>query len=204
MVQSGSGTPGTLGSVRRVHVLGAGPVGLMLTALLQPMTGLSVRLYEKRRDYTRTRMVRLASYLVADSVDGYRADHFDADNVEAVFDPPELAEGLAFRQSIPLDLMTLLQEWALGFCPLNQIEQSLSDLIDSRGLNSVERTEAAVTAEEAIAMVEPGDVLIDCTGSNSLLRDHLVPASGDADQDGNTFSFLFEHALVVTFLYGQT
>ena len=72
-----------------MHVLGAGPVGLMLTTLLQPLDGVSVRLYEKRRDYTRARMVRLASYLVADSAEGYRADSFDGDNVEAVFEPPE-------------------------------------------------------------------------------------------------------------------
>ena len=42
----------------RVHVVGAGPVGLLLTALLQSLEGFSVRLYEKRREYTRTRMVR--------------------------------------------------------------------------------------------------------------------------------------------------
>jgi 2-polyprenyl-6-methoxyphenol hydroxylase-like FAD-dependent oxidoreductase len=50
----------------RAHVVGAGPVGLLLTALLQSMEGFSVRLYEKRREYTRTRMVQLAPYLVAD------------------------------------------------------------------------------------------------------------------------------------------
>ena len=92
----------------------------MITALLQPMEHLSVRLYEKRREYTRTRMVRLASYLVAESVESYRADHFDGENIEAVFDPRELDESIAFRRSIPSDLMALLREWALGFCPLNQ------------------------------------------------------------------------------------
>ena len=204
MPQSGLGTLESVRSGGRVHVLGAGPVGLMLAALLQPLAGVSVRLYEKRRDYTRTRMVRLASYLVADSAEGYRADSFDGDNVKAVFEPPELAEGLAFRQSIPSDLMALLRDWELGFCPLNQIERSISDLIDSRGSNSVERIAGAVAAEEAIAMLEPGDVLIDCTGSRSLLRDHLVPDSGDEDGGANTFNFLFEHALVITFLYGQT
>ena len=112
--QSGLATPGSSDSGGRVHVLGAGPVGLLLTALLQPLSGLSVRLYEKRGEYTRTRMVRLASYLVADSVEGYRADHFDADNVEAVFDPGELAEGLVFRQSIPPDLMALLRSGHRG------------------------------------------------------------------------------------------
>lgn len=202
--QPGFGTLESARSIGRVHVLGAGPVGLLMTALLQPVSGLSVHLYEKRREYTRTRMVRLASYLVADSVEAYRADHFDGDNVEAVFDPAELADGLAFRQSIPPDLMALLREWAQGFSPLNAIERSISDLIDARDSNSVERTTAAVDAEDAIGMLEPGDILIDCTGSKSLLRDHLTPGSEDPDRDANTINFVFEHALVITFLYSQT
>jgi 2-polyprenyl-6-methoxyphenol hydroxylase-like FAD-dependent oxidoreductase len=187
-----------------VHVLGAGPVGLLLTALLQPMDGLSVHLYEKRRAYTRTRMVRLAEYLVADSTDGYRADNFDGDNIEAVFDPAELADGLAFKAAIPSDLMALLSEWVQGFCPLNEIERSISDLIDARTSHPVKRTVGVLTAEDALAMVEPGDIVIDCTGSRSLLRDHLTLGSGDVDRSANTLSFVFEHALVVTFLYGQT
>ena len=57
--QSGSTTLETLPATRRVHVVGAGPVGLLLTALLQSMEGFSVHLYEKRREYSRTRMVQL-------------------------------------------------------------------------------------------------------------------------------------------------
>ena len=30
--------------------------------------------------------------------------------------------------------MTLLRDWTHGFCPLNTIERSLSDLIDARGV----------------------------------------------------------------------
>ena len=187
----------------RVHVVGAGPVGLVLTALLQSVDGLSVRLYEKRGEYTRTRMVQLAPYLVADSVESYRADAIDGDSVEAIFDPSELEEGLAFRQSIPSDLAGLLEGWTREFCPLNTIERSLSDLIDARGSNSVERTSAVVTAEDAMAMLEPGDILIDSTGSRSLLRDHLVPGSGATDDGANTLNVRLEYALVVTFLYGQ-
>ena len=93
--------PETLASGRRVHIIGGGPVGLMLTALLQTMGGFSIRLYEKRREYTRTRMVKLDSYLVADSVENYCIDYIDGENVEAVFDRTELDEGVAFRQSIP-------------------------------------------------------------------------------------------------------
>ena len=152
----------------------------MLTALLQSMEGLSVRLYEKRPEYTRTRMVQLAPYLVADSVEAYEIDPMDGDSVGAIFDPPELDEGLAFRQSIPSDLMALLRDWEQGFCPLNSIERSISDLIDARGSNSVERTAAIVTAEDAMSMLQPGDILIDSTGSSSLLRDHLLPGSGEA------------------------
>jgi 2-polyprenyl-6-methoxyphenol hydroxylase-like FAD-dependent oxidoreductase len=152
-----------------VHVVGAGPVGLLLTALLQPMEGFSVRLYEKRHEYTRTRMVQLAPYLVADSVEAYRTDSIDGDSIEAIFDPQELDKGLAFRQSLPSDLMALLRDWALGFCPLNAIERSLSDLIDARVSNAVERTAAVVTAEDAMATLEPEDIVVDCTGRKSLL-----------------------------------
>ncbi len=192
----------TLPSGVRVHVVGAGPVGLLLTALLQSMDGFSVRLYEKRKEYTRTRMVQLAPYLVADSVESYRTDSIDGDSVEAIFDPPELDQGLAFRRAIPSDLMTLLRDWALGFCPLNSIERSISDLIDARASSAVQRTAAVVTAEDAIAMLEPGDVLIDCTGSRSLLRDHLTTTSGEVD-GANTLTIRLEYALVITFLYGQ-
>ena len=184
-------------------MVGAGPVGLLLTALLQSRAGFSVRLYEKRREYMRTRMVQLAPYLVADSVDSYRTDYIDGDNVDAVFDPAELDQGLAFRGSIPSDLMTLLRDWTVGFCPLNSIERGVSDLIDARPSNGVERTSAVVTAEDAMAMLEPGDVLIDCTGSNSLLRNHLVPGSGEADGEANTLKIRLEYALVITFLYGR-
>jgi len=185
---------------RGVHIIGAGPVGLFLAALLQPVSGLSVHLYEKRREYTRTRMVQLSSYLVADSLESYSADHIDGDTVFAVFDPPELDEGLAFRQSIPSDLMTLLQQWTLGFCPLNTIERSLSDLIDVRQSRAVQRTAAVVTPEEAMTMLTPGDILIDCTGARSLLRDQLVPGEGDG---ANTLNIRLEYALVIAFLYGQ-
>jgi hypothetical protein len=187
----------------RVHVLGAGPVGLLLTALLQSMEGYSVRLHEKRHEYTRTRMVQLAPYVMADSVESYQADVIDGDSVEAIFDPRELDEGLAFRQSLPSDLSALLKSWTLGFCPLNSMERSLSELIDERGLDGVERIPAVVTPEAAMAMLEPGDVLVDSTGCRSLLRDRLVPGSGEGDQGANTLKVRLEYALVITFLYGQ-
>ena len=176
----------------------------MLTALLQSMEGLSVRLYEKRREYTRTRMVQLAPYLVADSVESYRADAIDGDSVEAIFDPPRARPGPRVQAVHSLRTScALLQSWALGFCPLNSIERSLSDLIDARGPNGVERTAAVVTAEDAMAMLQPGDVLIDSTGSRSLLRDHLVPGSDEVDEGANTLKVRLEYALVITFLYGQ-
>ena len=161
-----------------------------------------MHLYEKRHEYTRTRMVQLSPYLVADSVESYRVDSIDGDSVEAIFDPSELDEGLAFRQSLPSDLSDLLKSWADGFCPLNSIERSISDLIDARG-NGVERKEAVVTKEDAAALLHPGDVLIDCTGCRSLLRDHLIPGSGEKDEGANTVRVRLEYALVITFLYDQ-
>jgi flavin-dependent dehydrogenase len=91
----------TLLSGGQVHIIGAGPVGLLLTALLQSIEGFSVRLYEKRPTYTRTRMVKLSSFLAADSIESYCDDYVDGENIEAVFDIPELEETLAFRRSIP-------------------------------------------------------------------------------------------------------
>ena len=96
-----------------------------------------------------------------------------------------------------------MENWVLGFCPLNSIERALSDLIDSRGSSDVERTAAVVTAEDAMAMLQPGDLLIDATGSSSLLRDHLVPGSDEVDESANTLMVRLEYALVITFLYGQ-
>ena len=200
----GSTTLETLPRGGQVHVVGAGPVGLLLTALLQSMDEFSVRLYEKRREYTRTRMVQLAPYLVADSIESYRTDAIDGDSIQALFDPLELEQGLEFRQSMAADLTTLLHDWTLGFCPLNAIERSLSDLIDARGSNGLQRSATVISAEEAETMLEPGDVLIDCTGSSSLLRDRLMPGSNATDQGTNTFKIRLEYALVITFLYGQT
>ena len=200
--QSNSTMPASPPPPVRVHILGAGPVGLALTALLQSSERFSVHLYEKRRDYTRTRMVQLAPYLVADSVASYCTDNIDEESVQALFDLDEITEGLAFRQSIPPDLMALLREWTQGFCPLNAIERSLSDLIDNRQSQPVQRTTAAVTAQDAIAMLERGDILFDCTGTNSLLRDRLIPNAGVVP-GANTFKLRLEYALVITFLYGR-
>ena len=175
----------------------------MLAALLQSMEGFSVRLYEKRREYTRTRMVQLEAYLVADSVDSYGTDRIDGDNVAAVFDQAEIEQCIRFRHSIPADLMAVLREWTIGFVPLNGIERTLSDLIEARDSNAVLRTPAVVTAEDAIAALEPGDIMIDSTGCRSLLRDHLVPEFADAP-DANTLTLRLEYALVITFLYGRS
>ena len=210
------GSPGseTSPSRARVHILGAGPVGLLLTALLQTTPRFSVHLYEKRRDYTRTRMVQLAPYLVADTVETYCTDNIDDESIRAIFDAHEIDEGLAFRQAIPTDLMTLLRGWTQGFCPLNAIEHSLSELIDSRHSQPVQRMTTVVSAQDAMAMLEPRDILIDCTGTRSVLRDHLAPGAGmpadvttatldAAEDDANTFKIRLEYALVITFLYGQ-
>ena len=193
-------TSETLPPEVRVHIVGAGPVGLMLAALFQPMERFSVHLYEKRRAYTRTRMVQLRDYLVAESVASYCTDYIDGESVEALFDASELDEGLAFRQSIPPDLMALLRAWVRGFVPLNAVERSLSELIATRRSRPVRRTLGVVSVEDARAMLEPGDVLIDCTGKHSLLRDGLVPGGGAG---ANTFRTRVEYAIMVTFLYNE-
>ncbi len=187
----------------RVHIVGGGPVGLFLTALLQSIDGQLVRLYERRDEYTRTRMVSLAGYLVADSIESYREDPIDGQDIEAIFEPAELEAGLAYRRSIAPDLRALLDVWTRGLVPLNTVEDALSELIEGRGTGTVERITGEVTADQAVAMVESSDILVDCTGARSLMRDLLIPSAGVPARGGNTNQFRLEYALVVTFLYGQ-
>ena len=99
--------------------------------------------------------------------------------------------------------MTLLRGWALGFCPLNAIERDVSDLIDARTPTRSSAPPPSSRQTMRSAMLEPGDILIDCTGSKSLLRDHLTPGPRRRGQRGNTLNIRLEYALVVTFLYGQ-
>jgi hypothetical protein len=186
-----------------VHIVGAGPVGLLLAAMLRSVEGFDIRLYEKRSAYTRTRMVKLSPYLVADSIDAYREDHIDGENVNAVFEAWELEEKLAFRQALDPALVGLLKSWTDGFCRLNEIESSLSDLLESPGASPVERIQKVLSAELLMDMVEPGDVVIDCTGRHSLLRSHLVPTSDPTYVDGNVLDIRLEYAAVITFLYGR-
>ena len=186
-----------------VHVIGAGPVGLFLTALLQSVEGQHIRLYERRPEYTRTRMVSLADYLVADSIERYKADVIDGQDVEAIFDPVELETRLAYRRTVAPDLRGLLEEWSQGFVALNTVENTLSRLIETRDTGTVERIPGRLEPDEALALMEPDDILVDCTGTRSLMRDRLAPGEG-ADVPGrNTKRVQLEHALVITFLYGR-
>ena len=187
----------------RIHVIGAGPVGLFLTALLQSVEGQRIRLYERRSEYTRTRMVSLASYLIADSIESYKVDAIDGQDVEALWDPAELVTRLTYRQSVAPDLRALLEEWGQGFVALNTVETRLSELIESRRTGTVERVSGTVAPDSALDAVEPGDVVVDCTGTRSLLRDRLLPGDDLDVPDRNTKKFHLEHALVITFLYGQ-
>jgi 2-polyprenyl-6-methoxyphenol hydroxylase-like FAD-dependent oxidoreductase len=194
---------GTVRPAGRIHVIGAGPVGLFLTALLQSIEGQAVRLYERRVAYTRTRMVSLAEYLVADSIESYRTDSIDGQDVEAIFEPAELERGLAYRRATAPDLRALLDQWTRGFVPLNTVEMTLSELIEARATGTVERILTEVTAEQALELLEPGDILVDCTGARSVLRDRLLPGEDEPVKGRNTRRFRLEYALVVTFLYSQ-
>ena len=153
----------------------------MLAALLRSLEGVPVGLYEKRHGYTRTRMVQLAPYLTwrtrlrrtvpTTSTRGHRRRGLRPGGARPGSRVPAV--------HLP-ELMALLRDWEQGFCPLNEIEVALSDLIGSSGSKGVQRTEIEVTAEDAKSMIEPGDVLVDCTGSNSLLETtwRRAPATG--------------------------
>lgn len=197
-----AGPAGALRPIGTVHIVGGGPVGLFLAALLQSVEGQRVCVYERSEAYTRTRWVSLASYLVADSIESYKEDVIDGQDVEAIFDRVELETRLAYRRSVARDLWALLHDWTRGFVPLNTIEQELCDLIDARNTGTVERIAADLTADAAIALLGPDDILVDCTGTRSVLRDRLMPGD-DLPPSANTKRFRMEHALVITFLYSR-
>ncbi len=185
-----------------VHVVGAGPVGSFLAALLQTIDGQRVCVYEKRAEYTRTRMVQLAPYLVAESIESYLADQLDGQNVAAIFDPVELEYRMAYRRTVASDLRALLDAWTLGFVPINTIERSLMELMEARATGTVERVAGEVTMDGVLERVEPGDIVVDASGTRSVFRDALVPG-GDQAALPNTQLVRLEYALVVTFLYDR-
>ncbi len=185
--------------LKKIYIIGAGPVGLIMTAMLQSMEGFSIQLYEKRPAYTRTRMVKLSSYLTAKSSAAYSADEIDGSNVAAIFEHHELEKSIEFRRSMNPRILALLEKWNTGFCPLSEIEYALSDLINEGGKSPVERVNVNLSVEQAVNLLSPQEIMIDCTGSNSLLRDHLIPGTTD-----NTFKQRLEYAAIVTFLFGKT
>ncbi|WP_417562312.1 hypothetical protein [Microbacterium sp.] len=195
MAGTGERTQGT------VHVIGGGPVGLFLAALLQSVPGQRVRVYEKRPEYTRTRMVMLAPYLLASTIESYRADTIDGQDVEAIFDRVELETRLAYRRTVASDLRTLVDEWTQGFVPLNTIERGLRELIQSRDGGDVEFVRADLAADAALDLAEPDDVIVDCTGTHAVLRDVLAVGDEPGTRGANTWLLNLEHALTITFLY---
>jgi hypothetical protein len=86
---------------------------------------------------------------------------------------------------------------------LKTIERSLSELIEARRTGTVERIAGEVSAEQALSFVEPGDILVDCTGTRSILRDLLLPGESLDASGRNTTGIRLEYALVVTFLYDR-
>ena len=162
-------TTQSLAPTVRLHIVGAGPVGLLLTALLQSSGRFAVHLYEKRREYTRTRMVKLASYLVADSVASYCTDNIDNESIQAIFEPSEIDEGLAFRRSIPPDLMAPLPQWALGFCPAEH-HRALIERSDRRA-----RVTPASAADDRGR--DDGERVADASARRRVDRRHRQPVA---------------------------
>ena len=148
-------------------------------------------------------MVSLADYLVADSIESYKADTIDGRASRPFSTRPSSRPGWPTGEPSPTTCVACFTTWTRGFVPLNTIERSLSELIDARATGTVERVAGEVVAEQALAMLEPGDILVDCSGSRSVMRDLLLPGDDLTVRGRNTARFRLEYALVVTFLYDQ-
>ena len=117
-----------------------------------------MRLYEKRHEYTRTRMVQLAPYLVGGLG---RELPRPTPSTETASRPSSIRRSSARASRSgsrsPPDLMELLRGWALGFCPLNSIERDVSDLIDARGVGTPwSAPPPSLTADDAIGDARAG------------------------------------------------
>ncbi len=203
------------------YIVGAGPVGLLTAALLQRTTSKEVVLFEKRASYTRTRMVALSPYLLAQEVSSYDVDPFDADNVRAIYNPDSLADLFASKRWIPGDVKEFLRDLGTDYVPLNTIEEAFAEFVSAG--RPIERRQENVSIESLDEILREGDVVLDCSGRNSLTRDSLPSGRRDAlfrqlamtkkahqgrrgvnEWHANTLEFVLEHALVVTFELSQT
>lgn len=201
--------------------MGAGPVGLLTTALLQRTTTKDVVLFEKRPAYTRTRMVALSPFMLAQDVSSYDVDPFDADNIRAIFNPDALTDLFASKRWIPSDVKDFIRDLGSDYVPLNTIEKAFSEFVAAG--RQIERRQENITLEGLEEILKEGDVVLDCSGRNSLTRDALPSGRRDAlfrqlamtkkahqgrrgvnEWEANTLEFVLEHALVVTFELSQT
>ena len=88
--------------------------------------------------------------------------------------------------------MNLLRERTLGFCPLNDIEHSLSNLIDARKTTPVQRTTTVITAQDAMSLVSlRGRAMADAsaitpTGMSAVLGGNPDEVLAALDRDGLT------------------
>ena len=142
----------------RIHIVGAGPVGLFLTALLQSIDGQAVRLYERRSASTRGRgWCRSPPISSRTRSRATRPTRSTGKSVEAIFDPTELETRLAYRRAVAPDLRGLLEAWMRGFVPLNTIERALSELIDdARHRYRRAHRRRRHRRRRRVAMLEPG------------------------------------------------
>ena len=190
----------------RVHVLGAGPVGLFLAALLQSIDG------------QRGPPLRAARRVHADP-DGV-ARRRTSSPTRSRATRPTRSTGRTSRRSstrsssrrawptgarVAPDLRALLEAWTLGFVPLNTIERTLSELIDARATGTVERVAGEVDAGRARSRCSsPATSSSTAPARAPSCATSLVPGGIDpAALAGTRQRFRLEYALVVTFLYDQ-
>ena len=173
-----------------IYVIGAGPIGLAATAALQRGTQHDIVLFEKRAGYTRDRKVTLSHFLLAEEVGDYTSEDTDADDIRAIFRHDDLEDLLSSKRSIPAEVRAALTEIGSSFVALNTIEETFAQIVSAG--RPIDRRSVDMSVDDLISMVEPGDIVLDATGRNSLTRDSLLGPD-------NTLEFIVEHALVASF-----
>ena len=123
-------------------------------------------------------MVSLADYLIADSIESYKVDTIDGQSVEALFDPIELETRLAYRRTIAPDLRALLLDWTRGFVAPEHDRAHAQRARSTRAASGRSSASSATSPRtRRIAMLEPGDILVDCTGAGRCCATSCSPVT---------------------------
>lgn len=166
----------------QVLIIGAGPTGLLigkqmcflktvcrnqfLGSLLQDQ-GVNVTIYEKRKENTRTRPVKLSGRILNVNL------NLNDDEYETIFlDEKQIEEREKAIGSMKHELETKITTWMDMATPIQEIQDELVKYFKSSGGIIHTGNQYDVSKKE---LLQGYPLVIDCSGYHSVLRDQIQP-----------------------------